>query len=150
MAPFGPGRASFFARFEGDALFFAGGRSPSSIDLSIRTAMGGVGDVAWPEKRRGGGGKPADRREDGAAFRDAVTLARPGQELGPAGRVYAAPRTLCGPGEPFRLERLAARRGRPAVATRSGEGGKPHLHVERRSRAVARPRSSLPKPPRRL
>jgi hypothetical protein len=49
-----------------------------------------------------------NRREDEAALRDAIALARPGQELGPGGRVYSAFRTLCGPGEPFRPERLAA------------------------------------------
>ena len=49
-----------------------------------------------------------NRREDEAALGDAAALARPGQELGPAGRVYAAFRTLCGPGDPFRPERLAA------------------------------------------
>ena len=48
-----------------------------------------------------------NRREDEAALRDAVALARPGQD-GPAGRVYSAFRTLCGPGDPFRAERLAA------------------------------------------
>ncbi len=31
------------------------------------------------------------RHEDGAALRDAVALAKPGQDLGPAGRVYALP-----------------------------------------------------------
>ena len=49
-----------------------------------------------------------NRREDEAALRDAIALARPGQELGPAGRVYAAFRMLAGPGDPFRPERLAA------------------------------------------
>ncbi len=48
------------------------------------------------------------RREDEAALRDAIALARPGEALGPAGRVYSAFRTLCGPGEPFRPARLAA------------------------------------------
>ncbi len=49
-----------------------------------------------------------NRREDEAALRDAVALMRPGEALGPAGRVYAAFRTLCGQGDPFRPERLAA------------------------------------------
>jgi hypothetical protein len=48
------------------------------------------------------------RREDEAALRDAVALARPGQELGPAGRVYCAFRALADRGDPFRPERLAA------------------------------------------
>ena len=49
-----------------------------------------------------------NRREDEAALRDAVALAKPGQDLGPSGKVYAAFRTLCGPGDPFRPKRLAA------------------------------------------
>ncbi len=49
-----------------------------------------------------------NRREDEAALRDAVALARPGQELGPAGRVYAAFRVLAGPGDPLRPDRLSA------------------------------------------
>ena len=49
-----------------------------------------------------------NRREDEAALRDAVALAKPGQDLGPAGKVYAAFRTLCGSGDPFRPKRLAA------------------------------------------
>ena len=48
------------------------------------------------------------RREDEAALRDAIALAKPGQDLGPAGRVYAAFRILSGPGDPFRPKRLAA------------------------------------------
>ena len=48
------------------------------------------------------------RREDEAALRDAIALARPGQDPGPAGRVYAAFRALAGPGDPFRPKRLAA------------------------------------------
>ena len=49
-----------------------------------------------------------NRREDEAALRDAIALARPGQELGPAGRVYSAFRVLADRGDPFRLEHLAA------------------------------------------
>ena len=49
-----------------------------------------------------------NRREDEAALRDAVALARAGQDLGPAARMYDAFRTLCGPGDRFRLEGLAA------------------------------------------
>ena len=48
------------------------------------------------------------RHEDEAAQRDAVALAKPGQELGPAGRVYSAFRTLSGTGDLFRPKRLAA------------------------------------------
>ena len=49
-----------------------------------------------------------NRREDEAALRDAVSLMRPGQALGPAGRVYSAFRALADRGDPFRSERLAA------------------------------------------
>ncbi|MGO9418693.1 DUF1403 family protein [Roseiarcus sp.] len=49
-----------------------------------------------------------NRREDEAALRAAVALARPGQALGPAGRVYGAFRALADRGDPFRPERLAA------------------------------------------
>ncbi len=48
------------------------------------------------------------RREDEATLRDAIALAKPGQELGPAGRVYSAFRTLAGPGDPLRPARLSA------------------------------------------
>ena len=49
-----------------------------------------------------------NRREDEAALRDATALAKPGQELGPGGRVYAAFRTLCERGDPFGPERFSA------------------------------------------
>jgi hypothetical protein len=52
--------------------------------------------------------KLLSRREDEAALRDAVALTKPGQELGPAGRVYAAFRTLADRDDPLRPERLAA------------------------------------------
>jgi hypothetical protein len=52
--------------------------------------------------------KLLNRREDEAALRDAVAFARPGQELGPAGRVYSAFRALADRFDPFRPERLAA------------------------------------------
>ncbi len=47
-----------------------------------------------------------NRWEDEAALRDAIALAKPGQELGPAGRVYSPFRTLTARGDPFRPERL--------------------------------------------
>ena len=46
------------------------------------------------------------RGRGGPARRGRARQARPA--LGPAGRVYDAFRTLCGPGDPFRPERLAA------------------------------------------
>jgi hypothetical protein len=51
--------------------------------------------------------KLLNRREDEAALRDAIALAKPGHELGPAGKVYSAFRTLCDRGDFFRPERLA-------------------------------------------
>jgi hypothetical protein len=49
-----------------------------------------------------------NRREDESGLRDAIALMRPGQALGPAGRVYAAFRALADRRDPFRPERLAA------------------------------------------
>ena len=49
-----------------------------------------------------------NRREDEAALRGAVALAKPSQELGPAGRAYSAFRALCERGDSFRPERLTA------------------------------------------
>jgi len=117
-APFEPPRAPAWARpggsfrehSEAEALFFAGA-ALSSLDSLVRSDPPWAG--VW---RRRLALKSAaavvqhllNRREDEAALRDAVALARPGQELGPAGRVYAAFRILAGPGDCFRPERLAA------------------------------------------
>jgi hypothetical protein len=101
---------SFRENSDGDALFFAGA-ALSALDsvaksdplwaglwrrrMALKSAAAVVGNLLH-------------RREDEAALRDAIALAKPGQDLGPAGRVYSAFRTLCGPGDPFRPERLAA------------------------------------------
>ena len=95
---------------EGEALFFAGA-ALSALDSVARSEPPWAG--AW---RRRLALKSAaavaqnllNRREDEAALRDAVALARPDQDLGPAGRVYAAFRILGGPGDLFRPQRLAA------------------------------------------
>ena len=95
---------------EAEALFFAGA-ALSALDSVVRSDPPWAG--VW---RRRLALKSAaavaqnllNRREDEAALRDAIALAKPGQELGPAGRVYAAFRTLSGPGDPFRPERLSA------------------------------------------
>src|SRR5271169_4911736 len=116
--PFEPPRAPAWARLSGsfgghseaEALFFAGA-ALSALDSGFRSDPPWAG--VW---RRRLALKSAtavaqnllNRREDEAALRDAVALAKPGQELGPAGRVYAAFRTLCGPGDPSRPERLYA------------------------------------------
>jgi hypothetical protein len=117
-APFDPPRAPAWARprdnlreiSEAEALFFAGA-ALAALD-SVAKA-----DPPWAGVfRRRLALKSAaavaqnllNRREDEAALRDAVALGKPGQDLGPAGKVYAAFRTLCGPGDPFRPKRLAA------------------------------------------
>ncbi len=116
--PSEPSRAPAWARLSGsfrenseaDALYFAGA-ALSTLDSIVRS------DPAWAgvwrrrlalESAAAVAQNLLNRREDEAALRDAVALIRPGQALGPAGRVYAAFRTLCGQGDPFRPERLAA------------------------------------------
>src|SRR5271165_1011133 len=83
---------------EGEALFFAGA-TLAALDSVAKS------DPSWAGvfRRRlalknavAVAQNPLHRREDEAALRDAVALARPGQELGPAGRVYSAFRTLSG------------------------------------------------------
>ena len=117
-APSEPPRAPAWARAggsfrdnsEAEALFFAGA-ALSALDSAAQSDPPWAG--VW---RRRLALKCAaavaqnllNRREDEAALRDAVALARPGQDLGPAGRVYAAFRALAGPGDPFRPKRLAA------------------------------------------
>src|SRR5271165_4281259 len=118
LAPSEPLRAPAWARLsgsfrensEGDALFFAGA-ALSGLDSVAKS------DPSWAGLwRRRLALKSAaavtanllNRREDETALRDAIALAKPGQDLGPAGRVYAAFRTLCGPGDAFRPERLGA------------------------------------------
>jgi len=116
--PFEPPRAPAWTRLSGswrdfseaEALFFAGA-ALSSLDSVAKSQPPWAG--AW---RRRLALKSAaaiaqnllNRREDESALRDAVAHARPGQALGPAGRVYSAFRMLCCPGDPFRPERLAA------------------------------------------
>ena len=73
----------------------------------IRAAVGRrLSPPPRPESRRRRGAEPALRREDEAALRDAVALAKPGQDLGPAGRVYSAFRTLVDHGSAFGSGRL--------------------------------------------
>ena len=116
--PFEPLRAPAWARLSGsfreiseaEALFFAGA-ALAALDSVAKSDPPWAG--VW---RRRLALKSAvavtknllNRREDEAALRDAIALARPGQDLGPAGRVYAAFRVLAGPGDPFRPKRLAA------------------------------------------
>src|ERR1700674_3612097 len=112
LAPSKPLRAPAWARLSGsfrenseaDALFFAGA-ALSALDSVAKS------DPAWAGVwRRRLALKSATavaqnllkRREDETALRDAIALAKPGQALGPAGRVYAAFRTLSSPDDPFR------------------------------------------------
>jgi hypothetical protein len=101
---------SFRDNSEADALFFAGA-ALSALDSVAKSDPPWAG--VW---RRRLALKSAaavaqnllKRREDEAALRDAVALGKPGEDLGPAGRVYSAFRTLAGPGDPLRPERLSA------------------------------------------
>ena len=101
---------SFRDHSEADALYFAGA-ALSALDSAAKSDPPWAG--VW---RRRLALKSAaavaanllNRREDEAALRDAIALARPGEALGPAGRVYAAFRILADPGDPFRPKRLAA------------------------------------------
>ena len=118
LAPSEPPRAPAWARpsgsfrdhSEAEALFFAGA-ALSALDSVAKSDPSWAG--VW---RRRLALKSAaavaqnllKRREDEATLRDAIALARPGQDLGPAGRVYVAFRALGGPGDPFRPKRLAA------------------------------------------
>ena len=116
--PSEPSRAPAWARLNGsfrenseaDALYFAGA-ALSTLDSVVRSDPARAG--VWRrrlalESAAAVAQNLLKRREDEAALRDAIALMRPGQALGPAGRVYAAFRTLCGQGDPFRPERLAA------------------------------------------
>jgi Protein of unknown function (DUF1403) len=101
---------SFRDHSEGEALFFAGA-ALSALDSVIRSEPPWAG--VWRRRLALKSAAAAAqnllaRREDEAALRDAIALAKPGQDLGPAGRVYAAFRTLCGPVNAFRPERLGA------------------------------------------
>jgi Protein of unknown function (DUF1403) len=81
-----------------------------------------------------------NRREDESALRDAVAFRRPGQELGPAGKVYAAFRALASPGDPFRPERLAAVAANLMAPLDTGRAGD---LAGARGRRRARPAGSL-------
>ena len=109
-ARLGEARRQFREISEADALFFAGA-ALSALDSVAKTEPLWAG--AWRARLALKSAAAVAqnllaRREDEAALRDAVALAKPGQDLGPAGKVYAAFRTLCGPGDPFRPKRLAA------------------------------------------
>ncbi len=102
--------ANFRDISEGEALFFAGA-ALAALDSVAKSDPPWAG--AWRARLALKSAAAVaqnllNRREDEAALRDAVALAKPGQDLGPAGKVYAAFRTLGGSGDPLRPERLAA------------------------------------------
>ena len=90
-----------------EALYFAGA-ALVALDALVRQEAAFAG--AWRQrlalKAAAASAKLLNRREDEAALRDA--LARPGPDLGPGGRLYAAWRALAQAGDPLRPERLAA------------------------------------------
>ncbi len=101
---------SFRENSEAEALFFAGA-ALSALDFVAKSDPSWAG--VWRRRLALKSAVAAaqnllNRREDEAALRDAIALGKPGQDLGPAGRVYAAFRILAGPGDPFRPKRLAA------------------------------------------
>ncbi len=101
---------SFRENSDAEALFFAGA-ALSALDSAAKSdpPWAGVWRSRLALKSAAAVAQNLlKRREDEAALRDAIALARPGQELGPAGRVYAAFRALTGPGDPLRPGRLAA------------------------------------------
>jgi hypothetical protein len=116
--PLEPVRAPAWARpggafreiSEAEALYFAGA-ALAALDLFARSDPPWAG--AWRARLALKSAAAVaqnllNRREDESALRDAVALAKPGQELGPAGKVYAAFRTLGGSADPFRPGRLVA------------------------------------------
>jgi Protein of unknown function (DUF1403) len=118
LVPFDLPRAPAWARPGGnfreisdaEALFFAGA-ALAALDSVAKSDPPWAG--AWRARLALKSAAAAaqnllKRREDEAALRDVVALAKPGQDLGPAGRVYGAYRTLYGRGDPFRAGRLAA------------------------------------------
>ena len=126
LAPSEPLRAPAWARpggsfrdnSEAEALFFAGAAlaALNSVAKSDppwagvwrrRLALKSAAAVAQ---------NLLNRREDEAALRDAIALARPGQELGPAGRVYSAFRIARGSRRSFAPRAALRGRGRPAGA----------------------------------
>jgi Protein of unknown function (DUF1403) len=116
--PFEPPHAPAWARpdrnwrelSEAEALFFAGA-ALAALDSVAKSDPSWAG--AWRARlalkcAAAVAQNLLNRREDDSALRDAAALAKPGQALGPARRVYSAFRALTEPGEPFRPEQLAA------------------------------------------
>jgi hypothetical protein len=117
-SPFEPVRAPAWAHpggafrdhSEAEALYFAGA-ALAALDPVVRSDPPYAG--AWRARlalksAAAVSQRLLNRREDESGLRDAVALAKPGQDFGPAGKAYSAFRTLCDRGDPFRPERLAA------------------------------------------
>ena len=155
-----PLRAPAWARLSGsfrensddEALFFAGA-ALSALDSVAKSDPPWAG--VW---RRRLALKSAaavaqsllNRREDEAALRDAIALGKPGQDLGPAGRVYSAFRMLARSGDPLRPARLAAvAADLQAPIDLTQRRRRSPRRSERRAGAAGRPRSPRPKPQRR-
>ncbi|RBP05284.1 uncharacterized protein DUF1403 [Roseiarcus fermentans] len=115
--PFDPPRAPTWARpsgsfrdlSEAEALYFAGA-ALSALDSVAKSEPPWAGVFRRRLALKSAAAVAQNllqRPEDEAALRDAVALGKPGQDFGPAGRVYSAFRRLGGPGDPFRPKRLA-------------------------------------------
>ena len=137
---------------EAEALFFAGA-ALSALDSVAKSDPPWAG--VWRRRLALKSAAAAaqnllKRREDEAALRDAVALARPGQDFGPAGRVYSGvphprgsrrplPPRAARPRSPPTCSRRSTRKTRRSSPPRSG----------RRAGAAARPRSPQPRLPKR-
>ena len=130
--PLEPPRASAWARpsgsfrdhSEAESLFFAGA-APSALDSVAKSEPPWAGAFRRRLALKCAAAVAQNllkRHEDEAALRDAVALAKPGQELGPAGRVYAAFRTLADPRRPVPPAAARRGRGRPSGAARPRAG----------------------------
>ena len=142
---------SFRENSEAEALFFAGA-ALSALNSVAKSDPPWAG--VW---RRRLALKSAaavaqnllNRREDKAALRDAIALGKPGQDLGPAGRVYSAFRTLADGGDPLRPR--ASPQSPPTCRRRSTlrRRRRSPRRSKKRAGAAGRPRSPRPKPQRR-
>ena len=117
-APLEPLRAPAWARAvgsfrehsEAEALYFAGA-ALAALDSVAKTDPPWAG--VWRRRLALKSAAAAaqnllNRRQDESGLRDAVAFHRPGEALGPAGRVYSAFRVLADRSDPFRPERLSA------------------------------------------
>lgn len=90
--------------------FFAAGAALAALDPWLRSPppFAGVWRARLALQAAAATLKRLGRREGEGELRDAWALSKPGQDPGPAGRVYAAWRRLSDPGDAFRPERLRA------------------------------------------